>query len=398
MLASISYNGTINSYDIATGVVVDNNGNIIVTGYTNTGVNEDYCTIKYNNDLSHTLASAIYNGPENGWDKASGVTVDNNGNIIVTGYVINGANEDYCTIKYNNDLSLVLGLATYKGSANGRDYAYGVVVDKDGNIIVAGICYDGMTNNYWTVKYNNNLSLVLASATYNGPENGWDEASAVTVDSNGNIIVTGYSDNGVNHDYFSIKYNGSPRIFSVSPASTVKGRTFDLTINGVNFFSGAEVFFSGEGIIVNSINFINSNQLRVNITVTQDASSGRRDVTVINIDEASVTLSVVFEVRKREVLGVGVKVQGGDKGYINIAKGEEATIYFKTAGSGEIKLRVYTLRGQLIWKKSKESDGEEDFIIWDGKNSEGTVVASGVYVIFIEGPGINTTKKIAIIK
>ena len=451
MLASATYHGSINGWERAYGLAIDNTGNIIVTGQNWNGLNLDYCTIKYNNDLSVILASAVYDN--SGADNAYAVALDTDGNIFVTGQSWGGSSYDYCTVKYNSDLSAVLASTTYDAPAGDWDSAKAIDVDNDGNIFVTGTCSDGVIFYCYTVKYNNDLSLVLGSVTYNCPVPGDDSGMGLTIDSGGNIIVAGYSSNGVNNDYFNfiynndlsvilasavydssgadnayavtldangnifttgsswsgggndyftIKYNGSPMISSVSPTDGNHGETLVFTINGLNFFSGAKVDFSGEGIIVNSVNFINSTQIEVNITIVRGAFLGARDITVTNTDDVSATLSAAFEVRG---LLSGdddeideVKIQGGENGYVSFSKGDDVTIYFKTSDPGEIKLKVYTLRGQLAWEETKETDGEEDFIIWDGKNTEGTVVASGVYVILIDGPGINTTNKIAIIK
>lgn len=442
VLSSVTYDGGGNDY--ASGIVVDGVGNIIVTGYSNNGTDDDYFTIKYNQDLVvlssvayvsigndsaqavavdsmgniivtgcsdsnyftikydqdlNEVCSTVYNGST--FDFAQGIAVDSNNNIIVTGFSYNGTTGfDYCTIKYDQNLGQLCS-TSYNGSSNNYDYAYGVDVDEQGNIIVSGASRKELNDtDYFTIKYDQNL-VVVSSAAYGGTNR--DGSYGVAIDGQGNIIVTGYSYNAMtNNDYFTIKYNGSPMISSVSPTDGNHGETLVFTINGLNFFSGAKVDFSGEGIIVNSVNFINSTQIEVNITIVRGAFLGARDITVTNTDDVSATLSAAFEVRG---LLSGdddeideVKIQGGENGYVSFSKGDDVTIYFKTSDPGEIKLKVYTLRGQLAWEETKETDGEEDFIIWDGKNTEGTVVASGVYVILIDGPGINTTNKIAIIK
>ena len=96
--------------------------------------------------------------------------------------------------------------------------------------------------------------------------------------------------------------------------------------------------------------------------------------------------------------GEEVKIQGGKKGYVNPDKGEQATIYFKANSAGKINIKVFTLRGQLVWERTKETTGERDFIVWSGKNCDGIGVPSGIYLIYINGPGINITKKVAILK
>ncbi len=389
-VSSVSYDSGGNDY--AQGVAIDSNDNIIVAGHTNDYFTSDWLIIKYNQNL--VVVSSVSYDKGISWDCARGVAVDNNDNIIVAGY--NNNISDCFTIKYDSNL-LVLSSATYNGPTDGSDSAHAVAVDNDGNIIVTGYSDDGFYYDWFTIKYNQNL-MTLSSATCNGPANYSDRGYGVVVDSSNNIIVTGYNTNVSNRDCFTIKYNGSPMISSVFPAYCKRGKTLDVTINGLNFYPGVGVTFSGDGITVNSVLFVSATRLKANITINEGASPGMRNITVTNTDEVRGIIRAAFEVRALEMVEVGVKIQGGEKGYANPAKGEEVTIYFKSASAGEIKIKIYTLKGQLICKKSKETYGEEDSIVWDCKNSDGTVVSSGIYVIYIDAPGIKTTKKIAILK
>ena len=92
-----------------------------------------------------------------------------------------------------------------------------------------------------------------------------------------------------------------------------------------------------------------------------------------------------------------VRIQGGEKGYVNPGKGEEAKIHFQPNGAGTVKVKIFTLRGLLVWEKSKSVFGYQDFIEWNCRNKENDVVASGVYAVYVEGPGIKATKKVAIL-
>ncbi len=393
VISSISYDS--GYIDFAQGVAIDSNDNIIVTGYNDKGLAYDWFTIKYNQNLV-VISSISYDSGGGGWDCARGVAVDNNNNIIVTGDVNNGSGHDWFTIKYDSNL-VVLSSATYNGPTGGSDCAYAVAVDNNDNIIVTGDNNNGPSYDLFTIKYDRNL-VALSSATYNGPANYSERGHGVVVDNGNNIIVTGYTSNVFNYDYFTIKYNGPPQIYSLFPVYSKRGKTLDVIINGLNFYPGVGVTFSGDGITVNSIIFVNSTQLQANITINEGASPGMRNITVTNTDEIRGIILAAFEVRALEMVEVGVKIMGGERGYANPAKGEKITIYFRSASAGEIKIKIYTLKGQLICKKSKKTDGEEDSIAWDCKNSDGTVVSSGIYVLHINAPGINTTKKIAVIK
>ncbi len=86
-----------------------------------------------------------------------------------------------------------------------------------------------------------------------------------------------------------------PLVTSVSPSSGSPGDTLTVTVSGANFQPGAVVSF-GEGIAVNSVRFVNPNQLVANITIDPNAqvSTGGRTVTVTNPDGGSGSLADAF--------------------------------------------------------------------------------------------------------
>lgn len=97
-----------------------------------------------------------------------------------------------------------------------------------------------------------------------------------------------------------------------------------------------------------------------------------------------------------------VKIQGGEKGYINPAKNEVAKILFTPTIAGEVNIKIYTLRGELVWEESKViivgQEGEAQIIEWNCRNSNNEEVASGIYLVYIKGTGIDAKKKIAVLK
>jgi len=87
----------------------------------------------------------------------------------------------------------------------------------------------------------------------------------------------------------------NPIVSSVFPSSGQRGETLNVTITGLNFLPGASVSFE-QGIAVNSVSFISSTQLVVNITIDQNAriETQGRTVTVTNPDGSSGSLADAF--------------------------------------------------------------------------------------------------------
>jgi uncharacterized delta-60 repeat protein len=138
-------------------------------------------------------------------DCASDVAVDSEDNVIVTGYTTNEAgNTDYYTIKYDKDGNEIWS-KSYDGGYN--DEARGVAVDSEDNIIVTGFSHNATGNekdDYYTIKYDQDGNEIWNKSYADGKT---DVAMDVAVDSQDNIIVTGCSRQDPAVDYLTIKYD-----------------------------------------------------------------------------------------------------------------------------------------------------------------------------------------------
>lgn len=207
------YNGPGNYDDNAEAMVVDNSGNVYITGHSY-GSNSylDYATTKYDSD-GNELWVARYNGPGNYHDTPIAIAADAFDNIYVTGYSYgDSTSSDYTTIKYNSD-GIEQWVARYNGPGNGNDLVFAMAVDDAGNVYVTGESYHTDSRlDCTTIKYDTYGRRQWA-ARYNGTGNYNDSGKAIALDAFGNVYVTGYSYSGgqTHEDYVTIKYNSSGR-------------------------------------------------------------------------------------------------------------------------------------------------------------------------------------------
>ncbi|HRA99190.1 MAG TPA: SBBP repeat-containing protein [Ignavibacteria bacterium] len=203
------YDGSGSGIDESVDMNTDAGGNLYVTGYsyqTLTGL--DYATIKYNPSGVPLWVSRYDNS---GFDeKPSGIEVDNSGNSYIAGSSIGpGSGYDFSVIKYNTDGFLQWEKIT-NGSSGGNDYTAGITMDNLGNVFVTGhLLQNGSAYDIATIKYNN-AGVQQWIKYYNGVANLEDKAVEIISDGQGGVCVIGkIQSTGTGEDIVVLKYSSS---------------------------------------------------------------------------------------------------------------------------------------------------------------------------------------------
>ncbi len=195
------YNGTGNSRDNASKVLVDKfTGSVFVSGKSNASGNDDIVTVKYNSAGVQQWIK-IYNSEFNKDDSFGDMVLDNLGNLIVTGSSI-GSSFDCITIKYDYNGNKIWS-KRYSGIGTSFDQGKVVTTDGQGGIIVTGIS----SNDIVTLKYSYGGTLEWMQRYNNSPNSENDPRSIIT-DGVGNIYITGFSYTpATKDDFITIKYS-----------------------------------------------------------------------------------------------------------------------------------------------------------------------------------------------
>jgi len=202
------YNSENNLEDFGVSLLLDNSGNVFVGGYSSLdAAYTDYSIVKYDS-LGIQQWATRYSCPAwNSIDIPKTMIMDNNGNIYITG-TSNGAgtDNDIVTIKYNS-AGIEKWIQRYNGPGNLYDIPGSIALDSHGNIYLAGETHQIPQYTDLTIIKYDSLGNQIWLANYNGDAHEYGAAYSMIVDDSDNVIITGYTDTGNNSDCITIKYS-----------------------------------------------------------------------------------------------------------------------------------------------------------------------------------------------
>jgi len=210
------------SADHGNALVQQADGKLVLAGYT-FGANFDVAVVRYNLDgsldTSFNTTGKVTTPVGTADDVALAVIQQVDGKLVIAGYSNSGATtgQDFMLIRYNTDGSLdttfnTTGkVVTAVATGNVTDQAWGLVQQSDGKLVAAGYASNGTNFDFAVVRYNTDGTL---DTTFNSTGKvitpigaGADQGAAVTLQSDGKIVVTGFSNNGSNDDFALVRYN-----------------------------------------------------------------------------------------------------------------------------------------------------------------------------------------------
>lgn len=184
------YNGPGNGSDQASKVAVSPDGTkVFVTGTSQGKASGlDYATVAYSAVTGARLWAARYNGPANGTDSASRVTVSPDGTkVFVTGIsAVTASTSEYATVAYNAATGARLWVADFSyGPFSGFNTTVSLAVSPDGTKVYLSGTFttpDEIDEGFATVAYNEATGAQLWVARYSFNQYGGTKAMAVSPD------------------------------------------------------------------------------------------------------------------------------------------------------------------------------------------------------------------------
>jgi hypothetical protein len=207
-----------------TAAVVPATGAIVVTGFqslANDG-NDDIYTVKYAADGSIIWRAAL--DVSGGSDQGTAVVIDKNGDAIVAATVTTAGGYDIRLLRYRDNgatgIPSVVWTGNWSGTAAAADIAqalaYDPVMDR---VYLAGYTNNGSNDDYLLIAFDNTLTgenPPLWTRTFDG--GGKDRAFAVAVSADGSTIaVSGESSNGTDQDMTTVMWQADGTRIGVWP-------------------------------------------------------------------------------------------------------------------------------------------------------------------------------------
>ncbi len=390
---SVKYDG-IGGLDRAEDVAITTGGLIVVTGRSDNGGDDDFVTIAYNASGVQQWISTIDNG---GTDRATAIDADNVGGVVVVGRSDNGGNDDFLTIKYTNT-----GAITWSKFFDfvEDDRAELVEIATNGDIIVAGRSDGNATAlinwNYRIVAYNS-ASTQLWTATYDGAALNDDIPTSLAVSSSGAIALTGYSDenntavisNNIvtilysstgtqtwnvsydpstnqNDESASVVFDSNGNIIVAGFTQSASQQSDALLLNYASSGGGSFTFSTQNGIGDNTENirdFGFDTQGNIYVTGYSVGKDTDRNLCLVKLNAAGDTLW------SRSITGT---LYGSDEEANKIFVSSNAVIisgYVKNSGTGsEVLVAKYDFNGNLLWSTQynsafNESERSADMVV-----------------------------------
>ncbi|MEP6950756.1 MAG: T9SS type A sorting domain-containing protein [Ginsengibacter sp.] len=218
------------SDDFGYSLVIENDGKIILAGYTTVGTNNHFAIVRYNINGS---PDSTFNG--NGKQTANlgsdlqignSVAIQGDGKIVVAGYTLSGPdNNDFAIARFNSDggpdITFDNDGTVITDFTSSDDYAGSVAIQSDGKIVVAGYSniYSPVNLQRMAVsRYNVNGSLDNSFGS-NGKliedyKQGDTRFNSTAIQSDGKIVTAGLTWTGSDYDFAIARYNINGRLDS----------------------------------------------------------------------------------------------------------------------------------------------------------------------------------------
>jgi uncharacterized delta-60 repeat protein len=300
--------------DRATAVGVQSDGTIIISGYTRSvSANNNFAVIRLSaagvRDMTFAGTGVAEHDFAGGNDSAFVMKVLNDDRIVVVGRV-NTGELDFGVLRLLADGSLDTTFGTNGKTTfsvgDSEDTPNAMLIDSDGKILIGGVSANaGGTYRATLIRLNANGSLDGTFATggvltFNTPSSTHDTIRGIALQSDGKIVVCGYSYSIGTENAFIARFTTSGAFDTTF--NSIGYRMIDMgsTIDHLN-----SVVIQADGKIVaggqyrNGSNVMDSALVRVTSAGAMDATFGNSGITIVSLETGN-----------DKIVGLGLQASG----------------------------------------------------------------------------------------
>jgi uncharacterized delta-60 repeat protein len=213
--------GVFNTGSSATSAALQFDGKLVVGGhYKNERTPHQFALARYNSngtlDSTFGRAGKVMTRMGLGDAFSFGIALQSNGSIILAGYSDTTQDHDFSLASYSSNGTLDPsfgngGLVTTDFGGATDDIAYAMTMQSDGKLIVAGRTGEYPQFDFGLIRYSSNGQLDQSFGTGGKVATNFsssDQAYAIALQPNGKIVLAGISFNGANFDFTVARYLG----------------------------------------------------------------------------------------------------------------------------------------------------------------------------------------------
>lgn len=243
-LDGISTTTILSSVNNVNAMALQSDGKIVLVGYTNGGSYDYFALVRLNTNgsLDNTFdGDGKVISPVGAWgDRANAVAIQSDGKIVVAGSSSTGTSGVIALARYNTDGSFDGSFGVVNTVIGGQnDFASAMALQSDGKIVAAGSSFNTSTSQYEMVVTRYKTNGVIDSTfdadgvviTPIGTQG--SSASAVVIQSDGKIVVTGNAGNSSGYnDVAIVRYNSNGSLDNTFDSDGIAITSFGNSASG----------------------------------------------------------------------------------------------------------------------------------------------------------------------
>ncbi len=361
------------SYDYAEAVVIQGDGKIIAVGRSTLSGISRFALARYNTngslDTSFGGTGKVFAGIDGITVQAMDVALQSDGKIVAVGNTFTAGTTDFAVFRFNTDGSLDTsfgGTGKVRTDTGSNDTARSVAIQSDGKIVVGGFSGISGNNDFAVFRYNTDGSLdssfgSAGMAFVNISGTNTDIGDSLGLQSDGKIVMVGWHLVGI-QIYLAIIRLDSDGVLDTTYGASGK---VTLDITAAYWDQGVELVVQSDNkVVVASSSYVGGYEfvtLRFNTNGSLDTSFGTTGKVVTGFAGGSrdVGYGVILDANQK-ILAIGSTDLSGDSDFALLKQNTDGSLdtSFGTNGKSYGGSSSYSYSTDQAYATALQEDGK----------------------------------------